>query len=389
MYSLPEAAFVSGTVISSTAVNSDLSDIANALTASIAKDGQTVPTANLPMGTYAHTGVGNASARTMYAAAGQVQDSSLTWCGTAGGTADALTLTPTPAISAYATGQRFQFKASSSANTGAATVAVSGLTAKAIQLNDTALAAGDIVANKYYEIIYDGTAFQLTRVSGTGGAPASETVAGIIEIATAAETTTGTDDTRAITPKKLTEFAPATATFVSAADEIIFRDATDSKLKRGALSVSQVIVQRAYVQYTTRATPSSVIPNDGTIPQISEGTEILSVSITPQSVTNRIRATVVVPAYVDGLNAAAALFIAGTNDALAVSHRFVTASGSPAVATDFTIVFEHVPGSTSAQTYSVRVGPASGTLYINGNTSTQPYGAKQISALVLEEIYAT
>jgi hypothetical protein len=92
---------------------------------------------------------------------------------------------------------------------------------------------------------------------------------------------------------------------------------------------------------------------------------------------------------VDGLNAAAALFIAGPNDALAVSHRFVTASGSPAVATDFTIVFEHVPGSTSAQTYSVRVGPASGTLYINGNTSTQPYGAKQISALVLEEIYAT
>jgi len=167
-YSLPEAAFVSGTVISSTAVNSDLSDIANALTASIAKDGQTVPTANLPMGTYAHTGVGNASARTMYAAAGQVQDSAFTWCGTAGGTADALTLTPSPAITAYATGQRFAFKASSSANTGATTVAVSGLTAKAVQLNDTALAAGDIVANKYYEILYDGTAFQLSRVSGNG-----------------------------------------------------------------------------------------------------------------------------------------------------------------------------------------------------------------------------
>jgi hypothetical protein len=167
-YSLPEAAFVSGTVISSTAVNSDLSDIANALTASIAKDGQTVPTANLPMGTYAHTGVGNASARTMYAATGQVQDSAFTWCGTAGGTADALTLTPSPAITAYATGQRFQFKASSSANTGATTVAVSGLTAKAVQLNDAALAAGDIVANKYYEILYDGTAFQLSRVSGNG-----------------------------------------------------------------------------------------------------------------------------------------------------------------------------------------------------------------------------
>lgn len=164
-YSLPEAAFVSGTVISSTAVNSDFSDIANALTASIANDGQTPILANLPMSGYRHTGVGDASARTMYAAAGQVQDSAFTWCGTAGGTADALTLTPTPAIAAYATGQRFVFKASSSANTGAATVAISGLTAKAIQINDAALSAGYIAANKYYEVVYDGTAFQLNRLS--------------------------------------------------------------------------------------------------------------------------------------------------------------------------------------------------------------------------------
>lgn len=40
-YSLPEAAFVPGTTISSSSVNSDLSDIASALTGSIAADGQT------------------------------------------------------------------------------------------------------------------------------------------------------------------------------------------------------------------------------------------------------------------------------------------------------------------------------------------------------------
>lgn len=164
-YSLPQAPFVSGTVISSPAVNSDFSDIAAALTQSLAKDGQTVPTANLPMGNYRHTGVGNAVARTDYAAAGQVQDGAFIWCGTAGGTADALTLTPTPAITSYATGAKFRFKAGASPNTGAATVAISGLTTKALQINDTALAAGDIVANKYYEILYDGTAFQVQRVS--------------------------------------------------------------------------------------------------------------------------------------------------------------------------------------------------------------------------------
>lgn len=39
-YTLPEAAFVPGTVISSTEVNSDFSDIADALTNSLARDGQ-------------------------------------------------------------------------------------------------------------------------------------------------------------------------------------------------------------------------------------------------------------------------------------------------------------------------------------------------------------
>lgn len=40
-YSLPQPAFVPGTVISSSSVNSDFSDIASALTASVAADGQT------------------------------------------------------------------------------------------------------------------------------------------------------------------------------------------------------------------------------------------------------------------------------------------------------------------------------------------------------------
>lgn len=58
---LAEPPFVYDTVISETAMNSNLSDIAAMLTASIAKDGQTTPTANLPMGTYKHTGANTGS----------------------------------------------------------------------------------------------------------------------------------------------------------------------------------------------------------------------------------------------------------------------------------------------------------------------------------------
>lgn len=162
-YSLPEAAFVSGTSISSTAVNTNFSDIAAALTASIAKDGQTAATANLPMGGYIHTGVGNATARTHYAAAGQVVDGALTWGGTAGGTGDAMTLTMSPGITAYATGMRVSFVKNASANTGAATLNINSVGAKSIVRADgsTALDANELPASSLVEVIYDGTSFRL------------------------------------------------------------------------------------------------------------------------------------------------------------------------------------------------------------------------------------
>ena len=61
-YNLPAGQpVVTGTVISSTTFNTLTSDIATALTASIANDGQTVPVANLPMGGFKLTGLGDAT----------------------------------------------------------------------------------------------------------------------------------------------------------------------------------------------------------------------------------------------------------------------------------------------------------------------------------------
>lgn len=161
-YSLPAGnPVVTGTTISSTVQNNTMSDVATALTQSIANDGQTPITANLPMGAFRHTGVGNAVARTDYAAAGQVQDGSFIWGGTGGGTADVITLTPSPSITAYAAGQTFRF-ISSGANTTSVTVNVSGVGAKAVtKFGTTALAAGDIPSGAIVEITYDGTEFQL------------------------------------------------------------------------------------------------------------------------------------------------------------------------------------------------------------------------------------
>ncbi len=61
-YSRAVSAYVYNTIISQTDVNAEMDDIATALTASLAKDGQTTPTANLPMGGFKLTGLAAGSA---------------------------------------------------------------------------------------------------------------------------------------------------------------------------------------------------------------------------------------------------------------------------------------------------------------------------------------
>ncbi len=159
-YTLPAGnPVVFGTIIDETVQNNTTSDIATALTGSVAADGQTTITANQSMSNFRHTSVGNASARTDYAAAGQVQDSSLQWLTTVAGT-NTITAVAVPAITAYASGQSFRFIPAVS-NTGAATINLNSVGAKDLKKNTgsgyAALVSGDLVAGNVYQIVYDDT----------------------------------------------------------------------------------------------------------------------------------------------------------------------------------------------------------------------------------------
>jgi len=349
----------------------------------ITKDGQTTPTADLPMGGYRHTNVNTATARNQYAAASQVQDSSLTWGGTAGGTADALTLTLAPAITAYANGQSFLFIAGASSNTGPATVNINSVGAVAIQNNGAALTAGDIAAGKLYRITYAGTAFQLS-ITSVGAA--SETSAGIIEIATAAETTAGTDDTRAITPLKLTTFAPASATVDTANDKVLFIDATDSKVKQGSFP-STSLANPQSATYVTNADLSTTIPVDDTVPQNTEGTEIVTVSIAPSSASNKVR----VRAYFYGqgnvsvVNMVGAIFRDSGASALTGGIGYARSTATNTAMGAF-IELVDSPATTSSVTYKLRVGPDAGTMRLNGGTGGRLFGGALTVGIFVEEV---
>lgn len=162
---------VTGTVISSTAFNALTADLATGLSTTITKNGQTTPTANLPMGGFKFTGMGSGTASDDSVTLSQVQNSYGTFL-TAAGT-DTITATTSPALTAYVVGQLFNFVAAGT-NTGAVTINISGLGAKSIkQSGATALVGGDLVSGTTYQIMYDGTNFQLIR----GGLSAGKSIA--------------------------------------------------------------------------------------------------------------------------------------------------------------------------------------------------------------------
>lgn len=138
---------------------------ATGLSNCITKDGQTTITANIPFNSKKITGLANGSARTDSIALGQVQDNTYGTLGTLGGSADTYTASPSPAITAYATGSEFNLKVNAT-NTGASTLNVSAVGAKNIKKYDGAgskvdLEAGDLQQDQYYKVIYDGTDFIL------------------------------------------------------------------------------------------------------------------------------------------------------------------------------------------------------------------------------------
>ena len=105
----------------------------------------------------------------------------------AGGTADALTLTVSPVPSAYVTGQRFSFKATATNTTTTPTINVNSLGAKTFRKKSSSgastLAVGDIQNGVIYSCIYDGTYMQLEAVDIS-----TNVTGGLTQIATSTPT---------------------------------------------------------------------------------------------------------------------------------------------------------------------------------------------------------
>ena len=139
-------------------------DFTNGINNCLTKDGQNSASSDLPMGNNIHTGVGNATVRTNYLAMGQFQDGGGIYVATTG-TADTYVASLSPAITAYAAGQRFLININAT-NTGACTININAVgVAGLVKYGALALAADELVAGRLYTILYDGTNFQVLNPS--------------------------------------------------------------------------------------------------------------------------------------------------------------------------------------------------------------------------------
>lgn len=159
---------------------------------------------------------------------------------TAGGTADALTVTPTNAVAAVVNGMIMFVRAAAANATTTPTFAPSGLTARTItKQGGAALVVGDIAGAGHVLILQyksADTTWDLLNPAVPSVVAASEGTAGKAELATQSEVNTGTDDARIVTPLKLTSWTPAVETVsIATDDKVLIADTSASGVLKQAL----------------------------------------------------------------------------------------------------------------------------------------------------------
>lgn len=146
------------------------------------------------------------------------------------------------------------------------------------------------------------------------------------------------------------------------------------------------VVQSVNTQSGAVATGTTTIPNDDTIPQITEGTEFITRAITPTNSSNKLRIDVSVIVANNQASSwlTVALFQDSTAGALACASSFQpTASGA------MTISFTHTmtAGTTSSTTFRVRAGGnQAGTTTFNGAAGARLFGGVLASSITVTEI---
>ena len=163
-------------------------------------------------------------------------------------------------------------------------------------------------------------------------------------------------------------------------------DLTDAYAFSGTVTGtnSGKVLQIVYAETTAASTGTTVMVNDDSIPQKTEGIEAITLAITPVSSTSRL----VITGTVHFTNTAAgqrmwALFKDDGANAIWAGAKY-DGDGTQLMGQ---IHFTEISANTTERTYKVRGGlAASGTNTFNGVSGARKYGAIPKTNLVITEI---
>jgi hypothetical protein len=218
----------SGTAITATAFNALTADLATGLSTAMCKDGQSTATANLPMGGFKLTGLGNGSAATDSVALGQLQGLTASYLAVSGSTT--ITATASPALTGYTAGQAFWFKAAGTCSSNP-TINIDGLGAKNLS-NGANLAAGGLLSGLIYIIVYDGAQFLVANPSGIRTLTVTNSFSSI------GSTTIGDAAGDALTINSSAASVPNNLAFDT---DVLFIDAANNRVGVGTTTPSQLL----------------------------------------------------------------------------------------------------------------------------------------------------
>lgn len=185
----------------------------------------------------------------------------------------------------------------------------------------------------------------------------------------------------------------ATTTLADVDLAYVTRDPSGTPVDRKITVANLKLALRRTIQVVSTVdvsmqTGTTTIPADDTIPQNTEGTQFMSVTITPTNASNILKIDVIahVSCGTGTRNICVALFQDTTANALACGDYAEGHAGfiCPAV---FTYVM--TAGTTSATTFKVRAGvETSGTVTFNGSAGARIYGGVLASSIVVTELAA-
>lgn len=138
--------------------------------------------------------------------------------------------------------------------------------------------------------------------------------------------------------------------------------------------------------YTSFSNLTTTIPADDTIPQSSEGSNILSITYVPKSASSTIYLSwnIFGAASTATVTVAAPLFKDAGVNAVATT---CAGSFSTSLPLNFSGNYSESSASTASRTYKINVGASSGSFFTNGNASTNRlYGGTALCTLILFEV---